>query len=1046
MAMPSIVTGMRFSTAIPVGSGGSSRILRAFDAQRGVEVALKLLHQDDPALVERLRREVAIQAGLRHPNIVPIHEIVDYQGRPCAVMPLLDGERLDQASAALSLHERLALMLPVIDAVHAAHRAGLVHRDLKPANVLVVKDAEGRQRPMVLDFGVALDTTDRRLTATGEVVGTPGYLSPEQAAGRTDVDLRSDIFSLGVMLYELIAERPPFAADSAAASLMAVLQHEPPSLRARLPHLDAALERIVMQCLEKQPGWRYPSAQALHEDLQAFLAGRPVRARTLGLRYRLRRLLRRSPVLATALAAGILLLLSSAALGLHGLWQAQRSAALAGELSRLAADLGRDMQLLQMRPAHDIGPVRAQLRERLEPLQRAVLDSDAKVRTAAAEPLGLALLALGSDSQALPLLEQAWQSLPASEIAGDCRRCTLAVALGGIHERAYRESLTRLVGIAEIDLRQAEAERLQLQLLQPALSYLRPARNASGEAGLLATALLDYHQPGATAPTRQAAIELLQQRAAGSSLSPLILAAELRLALAVAAVASQTPDLAEALDAAEVGFLELIDIARSLPQARLGLCAVAEMRVRQGTASSEQETAASNRCAAAHALDPADPRLLLALAQAQTSIARASTMRGQDPAPLVAAVRANLAELVRQRDPRAHMSLAQALLAQAHFRRSHGADDVAALYREAAELADAAVRANPGDLDMLLGLAAISLQIATRNNHDPAIFEPAYVNAAELLVQADARFPQAAGVALRRGELYAWWGYARHLTDADAAPLLRAAIEWLQPLEAARPQDVPLLSRLAFAHWSLGEYLSDGGEDGQPDLAAAEDLYQRAQALQPQRFVTAFNLLSVRLQRSRGRLLAGLAAHDLLQAADRGLSELEAAQQPVGILRATWQVLQAHNAQLSGEPWRTAAARAGGLLEAALAQDQDRASAAAQWIYLQHVVLDGEAIAVARLRQILNQAGALHSEFNQHGSLALHYTRLVVRAAEVHASFSELARQTVADLAQRHPRRFAAWAQRFAPWMSTAQVSVPEAPKRIARRTYSKPLAKPSNG
>ncbi len=1008
---------MRFSTAIPIASGGSSRILRAFDQQRGVEVALKLLHQDDPSLVERLRREVAIQTDLRHPNIAPIFEIIDYQGRPCAVMPLFDGERLDQAAASLPLRERLALMLPVIDAVHAAHRAGLVHRDLKPANVLVVKDDEGRRQPMVLDFGVALDAADPRLTGTGEVIGTPGYLSPEQAAGRGDVDRRSDIFSLGVMLYELVADRAPFEADSTAGTLLAVLQRDPPSLRQSLPGIDPALERIIMQCLEKQPALRYDSARALHADLEAWLDGRRVQARTLGLRYRMRRLVRRSPVIATALAAALLLLLSTAGVGLHGLWEAQRSAALAGELSRLAAELGRDMQLLQMRQAHDIGPVRSQLRDRLAPIRRALDDSDAAVRAAAAEPLGLALLALGDDDEANGLLQQAWQRLSAHELAGDCQQsCTLAAALGTLHERQYRQALSRLVGIAEADLREREAERLRLELLQPALQYLRPARNAEGEAGLLARALLDYHQPQASPQDRQAAIDQLQEQASGTSLTPLVLAAELRLALAIEAVADQTADPASALDAAEAGFLGLIEIARSLSQARLGLCVVAELRLRRGGSSIDQEDAAIDICATALAVDPADPRLGLALAQTQTSVARAIAVRGEDPAPMVILVRSTLAEQLQQGDPRASMSLAQALLAQAHHRRSHAAEDTAALYAEAAGLAEQAVSANPGDLDMLLGLAAISLQIATRNNHDPAVFEPAYASAAELLAQTDSRFPQSHGVAQRRGELYAWWGYARHLTDADAAPLLREAIALLRPLQAERPDEVPLLSRLAFAHWSLGEYLSDGGEDGQPDLAAAERFYQRALLLQPQRFATAFNLLSVRLQRSRGRLLAGEQAQELLQAADQDLRRLEDAQQPVAILRATWQVLLAHEAQLGGRPWQENAEQAGAMLEAALAQGQDRASAAAQWIYLQHLILDGGPIPPAQLQRILQRASEFHAEFDQHGSLTLHYARLMARAAELDPTHEALARLAVAELATRHPRRYAPWASRFAPW------------------------------
>lgn len=269
---------MRCGTAVPIGAGATGEVVRAWDPDLERDVAFKYLHSTDPLLVERLFREARAQARLDHPSICKVYEVGEQNGRPYIAMQFVDGERLDTAAAALPLEKKIILFLKIVDAIQAAHEAGLVHRDLKPANILVT-DREGEAHPFILDFGIALLEEAPGLTLTGQLIGTPGYLSPEQARGEVGcIDRRTDIFSLGIILYELLSGSRPFGGESAVEQVLSLLEEDPPSLRSRAPVIPRDLDAITMHCLQKDPEGRYPSARALAEDLARWMCGEPVLA------------------------------------------------------------------------------------------------------------------------------------------------------------------------------------------------------------------------------------------------------------------------------------------------------------------------------------------------------------------------------------------------------------------------------------------------------------------------------------------------------------------------------------------------------------------------------------------------------------------------------------------------------------------------------------------------------------------------------------------------------------------------------------------------
>lgn len=327
---------MRFETAVPIARGGMGEVARAWDPLLRRSVALKFLRFDNPELEERMVREARLQARVHHPNVCPVYEVGRHDGRVFIAMPFIEGETLDRAAASLAVEERVRLVKTVAEAVHAAHQDGLIHRDLKPANILVERTGEGEFKPWVVDFGVARERDVPGATVTGQVVGTPGYISPEQARGEVStLDRRSDVFSLGVILYELLGGGRPFAGESDVEVMVSLLHGEPLPLRRRAPNVPRDLETVVMKCLETDRDRRYESARALAEELGRFLTGEPVLARPAGAIAQLRARARRRPVTAALLAA--------AALAVVGL-----AAALAVSWVRYTIDLRRERDLARL--------------------------------------------------------------------------------------------------------------------------------------------------------------------------------------------------------------------------------------------------------------------------------------------------------------------------------------------------------------------------------------------------------------------------------------------------------------------------------------------------------------------------------------------------------------------------------------------------------------------------------------------------------------------------------------------------------------------------
>ena len=278
------VYGGRYEVLGRAGAGGMAEVYRARDELLGREVALKVLSErfaHDSSFIERFRREAQSAANLSHPNIVSLYDYGSDDGSYFIVMEYIDGQAVSEiiASEAPLLPERAAdIASDVAGALQRAHTAGLVHRDIKPGNIMITSNGQTK----VTDFGIAraLGHGEQTMTQTGMVIGTASYLSPEQAQGNP-VDARSDVYSLGCVLYEMLTGRVPFAGDTPLSIAYKHVREEaqPPS---RLnPDVPAELDAITLKALAKNPDNRYDSASKMQEDLQRFLSGQKVLATPL---------------------------------------------------------------------------------------------------------------------------------------------------------------------------------------------------------------------------------------------------------------------------------------------------------------------------------------------------------------------------------------------------------------------------------------------------------------------------------------------------------------------------------------------------------------------------------------------------------------------------------------------------------------------------------------------------------------------------------------------------------------------------------------------
>lgn len=690
----------RYELLSMIGRGGMGRVYRARDPRLNRFVAIKLLRHEDPDLVARFLREAQAQARVEHPAICRVYEVGEVEGQPYIAMQLIDGGSLRECAAELTLEQKLLVMREVASALHEAHRTGLVHRDVKPGNILLERSEEGEWRPFVVDFGLAREVEQPGTTMPGALMGTAAYMSPEQACGDIHgLDRRTDVYSLGATLYELLGGAPPFVGRTDVEVLMKVVSEEPEPLRRRAPHLPRDVETIVTTCLAKEPSRRYASARELAAELQRVLDGEPIIARPASLAYRLGRKVRKHPTASALVGAALSLALVAAGMAVRTAWVAGRQDKLAQEF---AADVGYVEALLRhayTSPAHDIRPEREQARSRLLHIEQRVREEGRVARPPGNLALGRGWLALQDPEQARVRLQEAWDG----GYRGPQVALALGQSLGLLYQRAVEQAERAEDPGQRQRLRAEASERLRL----PALTLLKAGEGAENEAPSLAEALVALYEERLDEASRLAGATVTQfpwiyqaHRLEGD-----VRVAEGRRSAGRGDYAAAASSYARAGSAYE----RASAVGRSDADVLLADCQrlieVAEVERRQGRSPRPALELAVSRAGLAAVINPDSAGALARLALAHASLADWQRDRGEDPSPDLgqAIAMAEQAVGLQPGDGQAAATLGWALTMLGDHQAKMGEDPRPALDRSVASF-QMALQARPTDAEICTNL------------------------------------------------------------------------------------------------------------------------------------------------------------------------------------------------------------------------------------------------------------------------------------------------------------------------------------------------------
>jgi serine/threonine-protein kinase len=837
----------RYEIVEALGEGGMGAVYKARDRRLGRTVALKFILGAHPNLVLRFLQEARAQARIDHPNICRVYEVGQVDGRAYIAMQLVNGIDLSAAAPRMSLDQQVAAMRDIALAIHEAHKLGIVHRDLKPANILVEQKEDGRWFPLLMDFGLARElTAEEGLTESGALLGTPAYMSPEQARGELRVvDRRSDVYGLGATFYEVLAGRPPFANASLAATLHDVLFREPTAPRRFASQLPVDIETVVLTCLAKEPARRYASARALADDLNRYLDGQPIVARRASLWHRLRLRARRQRALTVVSACSLALVATLAVLGAQAWLTSRRERARSAERARLAERLGQDVNEIewllssaQQLPLHDTTPERERIRARMRKIASTQHDLGA---------LGDAAIhsALGRGHLVLHDWQKAEDDLARAEAAGlddpGLHRAR-ARALGELYHRALEEA--RHSGDHGWLVRREE--ELRRQYLTPALAELARSRlpgDVDEDTGAIEASLALYRRDYGLAEER--ALQAVAR-------TPWLLEAHKIAADAAFAAGAGNMDRGS-YDAARLDFERAIrlygeaaEVARSDASVYKAAAEAwldrAEIDFRQGQSPKAALEHGLSAVAQALRADPKHAPAYTTKAYLLLRWYRTPSLRTGDQRPFLDEV-AGAAGRATELDPQdadAWDALGGVHVNRGAYEARHGGDPLSWWDRALAEI-NKALALQPNHPWANNDLGVLHRWIGDRkaaSGRDPLPELNAAIRSYERATTID---PEYVFALANQADVHAVIAGHRALAGADPAEEVASARRAAERCLAIDPNFYAALNHVAAAELSLAHYLIDAGRDPAQPLLRAREVLSRALQIHPGHMTAYFH-------------------------------------------------------------------------------------------------------------------------------------------------------------------------------------------------------------
>ncbi|MBK9265618.1 MAG: protein kinase [Polyangiaceae bacterium] len=801
----------RYESIRFLGEGGMGTVYRARDPRLGRTVAVKLLKGDDADLWPRFIAEARAQANIQHENVCHVYDAGDVDGQPFIAMQFIDGEPLSNWKDKLTLEQKVRVLKQVSMAVHEANRLGIIHRDIKPGNVLCEKLEDGTIKPYIMDFGLAREVNEQGRTQTGAVIGTPAYMPPEQAKGDVrSMDRRSDVYSLGATLYDVIANRPPFVSENAWSLLMAVAYEEPPALGKVRKGVPEDLETIVMKAIEREPSRRYDSARALAEDLQRYLDGEPIWARRSSWAYILWKKAKKNKLL-TAIAMTVFV----SAVVLAIVWGRARKQAV--EQARLAQQLGEGIKEMELflraayeLPVHDVERERDVVRDRLKDIEERMAKAGKAGEGSGNYAIGRGHLALGNPEKARVHLEMASKSGYAS--------ADLEYALGLSYGELFRRAVDETKRITNEEERKKKSAELETSLRDPALLHLRAALSARIEVPVYAEGLIALYEGKND--------EALTKAKAAFEKAPWMYEAKKLEGDALYAEGSKYrhdaafdyDKMKSYFDPAAEAYRVAADMARSDPETHRAEC---ELWEKMGAAAGMKGAPSRD------AFDRAN----VACLRAVQSSSRDGKLRVQRAIVLQSA-------LMRQVD------------------EAGSPDEKIRLADEAVRVAREAVEALPNDAMAHYAMAGAQQMrsYALQSVGKDASMQEA-IAAFERALSMDPRFTWAIS---ELGDAYGFDAEKERLRGRDPTPLLRKAIRQYEHALETDPKFALAAGRRLVAYRNFLEYDMQRGRDSQETLRALLDAVAQYEKLSPGPWLVAYwnvrvNVLHAQYENTFGR-------------------------------------------------------------------------------------------------------------------------------------------------------------------------------------------------